>query len=110
MLDQRECQYNLAGSLVSESIELNQKANTGAEESLDLNVGTTMIPDSQLIRSLSSVKLRGLTRQGPIKRALETRFIGSNGFRGRVSQVRILPGPLPLSGLTHAAYAAFQGG
>jgi hypothetical protein len=32
---------------------------------------------------------------------------GANGFRGRVSQVRILPGPLPLSGATHAACVAF---
>ena len=31
----------------------------------------------------------------------------SNGFRGRVSQVRILPGPLLGSSLSYAAKAAF---
>jgi hypothetical protein len=39
----------------------------------------------------------------------ESRSSG-NGFRGRVSQVRILPGPPIFSDLTHAAEAALPCG
>jgi hypothetical protein len=54
----------------------------------------SMLKTPQLIRSLSTAKPGGLARQGPIKWALGTDFMVGNGFRGRVSQVRILPGPL----------------
>ena len=40
----------------------------------------------QRIRSLSPAKLGGSSRREPIKRAPDAHLMGSNGFRGRVSQ------------------------
>src|SRR5215208_4710500 len=48
----------------------------------------------QLMYSLSVKKLRGLTHKRLGKALSVVHPIRRNGFRGRVSEVRILPGPL----------------